>query len=125
MILQKLQSLLNGKGSLIYLVSDEEERVERLVMMAAQKNGGGPLQIYKWSCLYGLFKGREVVANSSNPVQGLGLFMKVKEPSILIFKDLHLFVENNALLIRQIKDCGRILRSSPKKIFFISYLFLS
>ncbi len=119
MILNKILNLIQGKTSLIYLISEEEERVERLVASAAKKATSGPLQLYVWSCLYGLTRGKEILEKTTDITQALGIFMRVKEPAVLVCKDLHLFLNGNPQLVRQLKDCARVLRAGRNKIFFI------
>lgn len=119
MILKRIQNLIAGKASLIYLVSEEEERVERLVSAAAEKAMRQPIRIYTWSCLGGLASGGEVIEASTDPVEGLARFLDVKDLAILIFKDLHLLLDHNARLVRQLKDSARRLRSGRNKIVFV------
>lgn len=118
-IVARIQGLIQEKGSLIYLVSEEEERVERILAAAGEKAPGGPFPLYAWSCVRGLTKGREVVDPATDPVQGLAMFLRVKEKSLLLFKDLHLLLDSRAALIRQIKECARELRGGSSKIFFV------
>lgn len=119
MILQRIQDLLAAKASMVYLISEEEERVERIVAAAADKVSGDSAPIYTWSCLYGLRRGREVVDASTDPIAGLDLFLQIEDSSPLLFKDLHLLLDGSPHLIRQLKECARILRDSPKTIFFV------
>src|SRR4030042_5647287 len=118
-MLKNILNFLIGKTSQIYLISEEEERVERMVASAAQKAPGGPLQLYVWSCLYGLTRGKEILEKTTDLTAALGAFMRVKEPSLLVCKDLHLFLNGTPQLVRQLKDCARVLRSSRNKIFFV------
>jgi ATP-dependent 26S proteasome regulatory subunit len=119
MILRKIQNLLSARASLVYLISEEEERVERIVASAAERVLGQSLPIYTWSCLGGLRKGEEVVERVTDPILALDLFLKVDDESPLVFKDLYLFLDSSPVLIRKLKDCAQILRSSPKTIFFV------
>ena len=54
MILDKISKLIASKASLVYLVTQEEERVERLVNTAAKKVLGQEAGIYQWSCTTGI-----------------------------------------------------------------------
>jgi len=119
MILKKITTFLAGKSPLMYLVSEEEERVERIVASAARKVIGDSAKVYSWSCLSGLTNYGQTVDRSTDPVKGLELFLHVKEPGVLIYKDLHLFLDKNPQLLRQVKECARILRSGRNKIFFV------
>ncbi|MBI4963625.1 MAG: AAA family ATPase [Desulfomonile tiedjei] len=120
MLLKKIQDLVTGKGSLIYLISSEEDRVEKLVGDAVEKAMPEPTAVYSWSCLDGLARGHDVVEQSTDPVQGLARFVGLEEPAVLIFKDLHLLVDHSPQLIRQLKEAARRLRSGRNKVFFVS-----
>ena len=119
MIVNKIQRMLATRATLVYLISDEEERVERLVATAAAGVLGKSVPIHMWSCLKGLTKGSEVIDKTTDPVKALQVFLSSKEAAVLIFKDLHLFLNGNAPLIRQLKDTARHLRSARKTVFFV------
>jgi hypothetical protein len=119
MILEKIRTFIVGKAPLIYLVSEEEERVERIIASAAEKSAAGRWHVVSWSCINGLFRGKDRIDPCTDPAKALNLFLRIKEPSLLIFRDLHLFLDGNPTLVRQLKDAARILRFSPKKIFFV------
>jgi len=119
-MLKKIHKLLSGRTPFIYLISEEEERVEKLVSAAARKAPDGPMQVYIWSCLSGLSVSDKGHENGTDPVTALASFARIKEPSILVFKDLHLIVTGNPLLIRQLRECARSMRAARNKIFFLS-----
>jgi hypothetical protein len=119
MILKRLQTFLVSKAPFLYLVSEEEERVERLIASVAEKGTNRAYQVYIWSCIQGLFKlNGPVVDETADAVTGLARFLKEKDAAVLIFRDFHLFSENPTLL-RQIRDAARHLRTSRNKVFFI------
>lgn len=119
--MKRLQNLLAARASLVYLISEEEERVERLVSNAVEKIVGRPVPIAIWSCTDGMrSSGGESRDGSRDPVAALDLFLKAEGVPVLIFKDLHLVLENNAALIRQLKECARLMRPTRKTIFFVS-----
>jgi ATP-dependent 26S proteasome regulatory subunit len=120
MILNKIESFLLGRTSLIYLVSEEEERVEQLIASAAQKILRSPVKVSAWSCLEGLCVGGQVIEGSCDPIAGLASFLRSDESGILIFRDLHLLVDSNPRLIRQLRECARLLGPTQKKIFFVA-----
>ncbi len=119
MILKKLGKLLALRASLVYLISEEEERVERLVTAAARKVYGEECRTLIWSCLGGLREGDRVVDDQTDPVAGVRQFLAVDEPAVLVFKDLHLLIGGSVPLQRQIKDAARTLRTARKTIFFV------
>ncbi len=119
MIINKIQKLLSVRASLVYLISDEEERVERLVAAAAAKVLGREVPLYSWSCLSGLSKGSEIIDPVTDAAQALHQYLKIKDNGPLIFKDLHHFLDGNPYLMRQIKEAARVLRPTRKTIFFV------
>ncbi|MFH1114313.1 MAG: AAA family ATPase [Pseudomonadota bacterium] len=119
MILNKIQSFMAGRTALIYLVSEEEERVERLILAAAEKAFSGKPKFFKWSCLYGLTSAGKAVENTKSPVAALSSFIRIKEPAVLVFKDLHMILKDDPQLMRQLKESARILRTGKNKIFFL------
>lgn len=126
MVVQRIQRLLATRASLVYVISDEEERVEKIVTSAATKALGRSAALYTWSCLDGLRKGGDVVADTGNPVKALGKYLKIQDSFPLLFKDLHLMLDGNAALVRSLKECARVLRPSRKTIFFVCpYMALS
>lgn len=119
MIDKKIENFIVGRAPLLYLITEEEERVERMVSAAVKRVKEGPYRIFTWSCMTGLTTGEEVVDSSNDPAEGLAGFLQVPEPAVLIFKDFHLFVNDRPHLIRQIKECARSLRFRKRKIFFV------
>ncbi len=115
MIDQRFFQLINGKSPLIYLISEEESRVERIICSVAEKL---KYRVYSWSCLTGYKNGGANAA--ADPVEALERFSKGQDPAVLIFKDLHLLISGNSRLIRQLKECRLTLRKSKKKIFFVA-----
>jgi hypothetical protein len=120
MILKRITNLLAARASLVYLISEEEERVERLVANAAEKAVGRPIPVATWSCIDGLKSGDKVLDGSRDPVAGLDLFLKSQAGPVLIFKDLHLLLDGSPGLIRQIKECSKVLRAARKTVFFVA-----
>ncbi len=90
----KIRRFIQGKAPLIYLISEEEERVERMIAAVAEKCGNASFQVYTWSCITGLSRGKDNVNPSTDPVEVLALFFGIREPSLLIFKDLHLLLDS-------------------------------
>ncbi len=124
MTIQKdLEKYLASGVSLLYLISDEEQRVERLVIQASQKVFGDQVSICSWSCIEGLVRHaareRRILDDTKDPVLGLRAFLKHKELSTLIFRDLHLFMDGRPDLIRQLRECAKYLKSRQGAIFFI------
>ncbi|MEW6138740.1 MAG: AAA family ATPase [Thermodesulfobacteriota bacterium] len=120
MSVEKIENVLLGRTSLIYLISEEEERVERLIEAAINKVWSNPVRTYSWSCVEGLCSKDGVIDASCDPVAGLEGFLSVKEQAVLIFKDIHLLLNGNPRLIRQLKECARVLGPTTNKVFFLA-----
>ncbi len=117
-VVDRIQSLLKGRTPFIYLLTEEEERVEYIIESIAKKH---KMPVRHWSCL--TERGQsptKVDQELLDPIQALRDFMTSGVDRILLFKDLHLVLRDNPTLIRQIKDSNRTLRSLRKQIFFVS-----
>jgi SpoVK/Ycf46/Vps4 family AAA+-type ATPase len=120
MSVKSIADLISARASLIYLVSPEEERVERMVLAATRKALGRNSAVYLWSCLYGLSKGKETILANPDPIKGLETYAKIRDEQPLIFKDLHLLLKDNTALTRQLREISRLFRASHKAVFFIA-----
>lgn len=120
MTVQTIQKFLQGKAGLIYLISNEEDRVEGIIAAAAEKCGMKQARFYGWSCVGGFTAPDRAVDLDADPIACLRHFLSLDEDAFLLFKDLHLLVHENPRLIRQLKECARALRTGKKKIFFVS-----
>lgn len=120
MIVESIQKFLAGKAGLIYLISNEEARVERIIASCVGKSPTNRVKLYGWSCLGGFTNSNGAAELDADPVACLAHFLKLEEQAFLVFKDLHLLIQENPRLIRQLKECARVLRKSKKKIFFVS-----
>ncbi len=117
MLKDRIFALLKSRSTLIYMVSEEEDRVDQAITKCAAnfKN----LPVYRWSSVEGLVLGNNLEADLFDPVDALSQFIKMEIPGLLIFRDLHLLLaEANVKLIRIIKDSRMKLRRTGKKIFF-------
>ncbi len=118
------KKFLAGKAGLIYLISNEEARVERIIASCLGKSPTNRVKLYGWSCLGGFTNSNGAADLDTDPVACLSHFLKLEEQAFLVFKDLHLLIQENPRLIRQLKECARVLRKSKKKIFFVSPRFV-
>ncbi len=122
-IQREIEKYLSSGASLLYLISDEEQRVERIVIQTATKVFGDQVVICSWSCIEGLVrhsaKERRILDDAKDPVQGIRSFLKIKELAILVFRDLHLFFESRPELNRQLRESAKFLRSKTGAMFFI------
>lgn len=122
-VVRELDVLIRARYPLIYVVTLEEDRVERAVLSIAMRRGK---QVYTWSCTQGLRRmGEESsnpTGNTSDPVQALDAVIKSNENAIYVFRDFHWYVEParaNVPIIRKLRDVSRHLRDSYKNVVLV------
>lgn len=116
----KLKLLLSSRHFLIYIFTNEEERLENTVNKIAENEY--PSNVYYWDFIDG-FQNNPNYAEKSrrNPLQALHLVesLDTSRPSIFIFKDFHVFM-NDTSIIRKIKNLFRKLKNSNIHILITS-----
>ncbi len=123
----ELELLIRARYPIIYIISWEEGRVElRLREIAARRNK----QLYCWSVTTGIMKSGAVAAGPrskdlADPIEALDSVIENKEPAIYLFKDFHPFMrarDNNAAIIRKLREVARALSDSYKTLVICSPL---
>lgn len=104
---------------ILYLVSWEEERVERMVKLLGAELFSNPVEFYTWSCVDGMRSNGTEIGETRDLIQALNRVISDEEAGFYLFKDLHFFLSNPEL-IRKLRDVYRILRSSCKTLFILS-----
>ncbi|MFC1836746.1 AAA family ATPase, partial [Thermodesulfobacteriota bacterium] len=114
-----LRDFVVAKTSLVYLLTEEERRVEAEIktLAAAFKP---PLKVYVWACTTGVTLNDEVVSATPSIMDALDWFMGVKETSFLVMNDTHVFLKDNPPVIRKLKDAVKKIENNYKTIFLIS-----
>lgn len=116
----QLKLLLSSRHFLIYIFTSEEERLENTVNKIAKNEY--PSNVYYWDFIDG-FQNNPNYAEKSrrNPLQALQLVesLDTSIPSIFIFKDFHVFI-NDTSIIRKIKNLFRKLKNSNTHILITS-----
>jgi hypothetical protein len=120
--------LIRARYPIVYVVSWEEERVERkLAEIAAARNK----RLHVWTLTQGIVKhGAEPqrtktggAGNTTDPVAALDAVLQHVEPAIFLFKDFHPFTEENRAnlaTIRRLKDVAHQLRDTYKTIVIVA-----
>lgn len=118
-IYEELKTLVLAEYPIIYIVSNEEDRVIETINKIA-------LNLYKtiyfWDCVNGLSGfNKEPLDNSSNPIKAISLAKKIKddENSIFVFKNLHFYLDDKQV-IQALKILGKNVTISRKTCFIIS-----
>lgn len=114
-----IRRFIAAKYPILYLVSWEEERVERMVKLLGTKLFPNPIKFYTWSCVGGMRSDEAEIDDTSDAIQALDRVIGDQETGFYLFRDLHFFL-TDPRLIRKLREVYRILRSSYKTLFILS-----
>lgn len=114
-----LRDLVLARTSLIYLLTDEDRRVE--VEIKALASAFNPaFKLYVWSCTTGVTRDDESVVPNPSIMEAIDWFMNIKETAFLIINDVHVFVQDNPPVIRKLKDAAKRIDNGYKTVFMMS-----
>ena len=100
-VLEKIKALNRARYPLVYLLTHEEDRVERGLRRLCEKEKMG---FHRWRCSQGLGDGTTFVEGSQDPVSALATIAKnYSEPALFLFEDLHAHLDDPHLW-RAIRD---------------------
>jgi SpoVK/Ycf46/Vps4 family AAA+-type ATPase len=118
-ILQDLKKFVLSKASIVYIVSDEEDRVEGLLKELSSTFQPKP-KLFIWNPFQGLIGESERVDNSKNPLEALDKVIQRTEQAFYLFEGLHAFLKTDPLVSRKLKDLHRSLRNRYSTVFVIA-----
>jgi ATPase family associated with various cellular activities (AAA) len=111
---------LRARYPLIYIPTQEEERVESAITDSAKRQGNRA--IYIWDFVDG-YQGNPNDAGFAqrNPLQALELIEKTpaNAPAIFILRDFHRFLEDVSVS-RKLRNLARSLKSQPKNLVLLA-----
>lgn len=126
---EELEVLIRARYPIIYVVSWEEERVERSLRRIAENRGK---KLFVWTSTYGIVKsGSEPqrakggAGHTADPLTALDAVIDQVEPSIYLFKDFHPFTDDsrcNITIVRRLRDVAWHLRNTYKSIVIVAPL---
>jgi AAA+ superfamily predicted ATPase len=114
-----LKDLVIARTSLIYLLSEEDRRVEQEIRALASAFRP-PFRVYVWSCTTGVTLGDEVVLPNPSLMAALDWFMSIQEAAFLMVNDVHVFLKDNPPVIRKFKDTVRKIDQGYKTVFMVA-----
>lgn len=126
---EELDVLIRARYPIIYVVSWEEERVERCLRQIAESRNK---KLFVWTLSSGIVKsGAEPPRGKTNatcdPLAALDSVVDQIEPAIYLFKDFHHFTTNepyracgNMPVYRRLRDVALHLRDTYKSIVIVS-----
>jgi SpoVK/Ycf46/Vps4 family AAA+-type ATPase len=118
-ILQDLKKFILSKTSIVYILSDEEDRVEGLLKELSATFQPKP-KIYIWNPFQGLIGENEKVDDSKNPIEALDKVIQRTEQAFYLFEGLHSFLKTDHFLSRKMKDLHRSLRNRYVTLFIVA-----
>jgi SpoVK/Ycf46/Vps4 family AAA+-type ATPase len=117
---QEFELLLRARYPLIYIATNEEERLENSIFQSAKNLGDRP--VYIWDFVDG-FQGNpnDLGLAKRNPLQALEFIDKlsISAPAILILRDFNRFLEDVSIS-RKLRNLARVLKCQPKNIIIVS-----
>jgi AAA+ superfamily predicted ATPase len=118
-ILQDLKKFILSKTSIVYIQSDEEDRVEGLLKELSATFQPRP-KIFIWNPFLGLTGENERIENSKSPFDALDRVIHSNEQAFYIFEGLHPFLHTDLSLPRKLKDLHRSLRNRYTTLFILA-----
>jgi SpoVK/Ycf46/Vps4 family AAA+-type ATPase len=118
-ILQDLKKFILSKTSIVYIQSDEEDRVEGLLKELSATFQPKP-KLFIWSPFHGLTGENEKIENSKNPVEALDKVIHSPEQALYLFEGLHPFLNTDPSVPRKLKDLHRSLRNRYATVFILA-----
>jgi SpoVK/Ycf46/Vps4 family AAA+-type ATPase len=112
--------LLKARYPIIYVVTNEEERIEYLIKYCAKKYVSRTY--YSWDFVDG-YQGNpnDTGFAAKNPLEALDLIDKLtpETASLFVLKDYDNFLKDFSV-VRKLKNLSRNLKTQPKNIIFVS-----
>lgn len=117
---EEFELLLRARYPLIYIPTQEEERVEAAIAHSAKQQGNR--SVYVWDFVDG-YQGNlnDAGFGKRNPLQALELVEKIPATvaAVFVLRDFHRFLEDVSVS-RKLKNLQRLLKSQPKNIVILS-----
>jgi hypothetical protein len=104
--LAEIKELIDAARPLIYLKSSEEERVQQLLLDAAQQLFASPVPVFTWSATEGLrgSDGGSVGETTVHPRVALDWIIGYEGPALFNLRDFHDPIRHSAEVRRRLRD---------------------
>ncbi|MBK9138337.1 MAG: AAA family ATPase [Verrucomicrobia bacterium] len=124
-IARDIEDLIRARYPILYLVTNEEARVEEVLLEIARRR---QKKVLTWSCTTGLLPAgtsiqsqRHRAATTKDPLAALDQVIDEVEPALFVFKDLHPFLgKGHHAVVRRLKEIALHLKNSLKTIILVS-----
>ena len=122
----ELDVLIRARYAIIYVVSWEEDRVERHLREIAERR---KKSLFVWTITQGIIKSgvdsqqsKTGSGSTADPLSALDSVIQHVEPAVYLFKDFHHFTSDdrcNIAVIRRLRDLSHQLRDTYKTLVIV------
>ncbi len=114
----RIDVLIRARYSILYVVSWEEDRVEKVLREIARKR---EKQMFTWTITRGMVQegGKQSDPSTADPLRALDFAMEHKEGALFVLRDFDHFLDDPTVQ-RKLRDVARAFRSSYKSLIILS-----
>lgn len=114
----QMDVLIRARYSVLYVVSWEEDRVEKSLREIARKR---EKRLYTWTITRGMMEagGEQVDPATSDPLRALDFVIAVRDPALFVMRDFDPFLDD-PVVERKLRDVAHSLRASYKTLIIVS-----
>ena len=109
----KIARSIAAGSALVYVVTWEEERLERMLATASQTLFGDDRPVWQWTAAQGFTSGPGCGQSLTDPVAALSFIVTENAQAIYLMKDLPAHFDGNPALIRALRDVYDSLSLRP------------
>lgn len=115
---ERIDVLIRARYSILYVVSWEEERVEKALREVADKRDK---KLYTWSITRGMVEegAGQPDTSTTDPLRALDFVLEASDPALFVLRDFDPFL-SDPTVERKLRDVARGLRSSYKTLIITS-----
>jgi adenylate kinase family enzyme len=122
---QELETLIRARYPILYVVTSEEARFEKLLLEITQRR---QKRLLEWSCTTGIApfgtsiqSQKQRNAPTRDPIAALDFVIDQVEPAVFVFKDFNPFLtRSHPTVIRRLKEIAQHLKNSHKTVLIVS-----
>jgi SpoVK/Ycf46/Vps4 family AAA+-type ATPase len=118
--MERIRKALLGGHPLLYVLTWEETRVERLAQHLAKTFYGAPSPYGVWSVVEGLVVDGMPVPDTQDPVRALEAILAAQGRGFYLLKDFPTDAEGRPDIVRRIRDLYRALKDRGRHVLFVS-----
>src|SRR5262245_24036189 len=118
--MERIRKALLGGHPLLYVLTWEETRVERLPQHLAKTFYGAPAPYGVWSVVDGLVVDGIPVPETQDPVRALEAILAAQGRGFYLLKDFPTEAEGRPDIVRRIRDLYRALKDRGRHVLFVS-----